>query len=537
MDTSFPSVMDTSATGTRWAIATPHTAATEAGAAAFERGGSAIDAAIAAAVTLAVVYPHMCGIGGDLFAVVRRPGHEGGDLVSVNSSGRSARGADPAAVRERHGAVMPLRGPDPITVPGAVAGWDALHRLGARLPWASFFEAPAAFAHEGVTMPASLGEWLAERDARALFEPDPGMASVFYPGGATVPVGSAFRNPALGRTLEALGAGGAEALYRGAVGAAYVEGLRATGSPLTTDDLAAHEALILSPLSAPFRDLHVAVAPPNSQGYSLLQILSMIERLGLDPDPLGADAGMIARVFLVGLRDVRRHLADPDRMTTHVSTLLDDGHLAALGDEVRGDLASRVASPKPDGDTIALVTADADGHAVSLIQSLFHGFGSGILEPTTGIVAHDRGACFTLEPGLPNSFTPGALPLHTLLPAVLTGPHGLAGVAGTMGGYQQAQIDAQTIARTFALSFTPADAVGAPRWTVDDLPADGSLPAVFAEADVTAEAVTSIEAAGFDVHPVGVHDETVGHAHMIRVTPAGLDAGSDPRADGGALAG
>jgi gamma-glutamyltranspeptidase/glutathione hydrolase len=187
------------------------------------------------------------------------------------------------------------------------------------------------------------------------------------------------------------------------------------------------------------------------------------------------------------------------------------------------------------------VAADADGHAVSLIQSLFHGFGSGILEPTTGIVAHDRGGCFTLLPGLPNTFAPGALPLHTLLPAVLTGADGLAGVAGTMGGYQQAQIDAQTIVRGFALGMHPADAVRAPRWIVDDLPAtwpvDGSLPGVFAEADVPAATVEAIEAAGLQVRRAGTLDETVGHAHLIRVTADGLEAGSDPRADGGALAG
>jgi gamma-glutamyltranspeptidase/glutathione hydrolase len=314
---------------------------------------------------------------------------------------------------------------------------------------------------------------------------------------------------------------------------------------LRTEDLAAHEALILSPLKAPFREVHVAVAPPNSQGYSLLQILSAVERLGIDPDPHGPDAGTLARAFWVGLRDVQRHLADPDRMTTHVSTLLDDGHLAALCDEIRGDLVPGAAPPKPGGDTVALVTADADGHAVSLIQSLFHGFGAGILEPSTGIVAHDRGGCFTLEPDRPNSFTPGALPLHTLLPAVLTGADGLAGVAGTMGGYQQAQIDTQTIVRSFALGMSPGEAVRAPRWIVDDLPptwpptwpSDNTRPPVFAEADLPAEAVASIEAAGFDVHPVGVLDETVGHAHVIRASAGTLEAGSDPRADGGALAG
>jgi gamma-glutamyltranspeptidase/glutathione hydrolase len=533
--------MDLSATGRRWAIATPHTLATEAGAHAFERGGNAIDAALAAAVTLAVTYPHMCGVGGDLFAVVRRAGHDGGDIVAVNSSGRAPRAADPEALRAAHGSEMPGRGPAPITVPGAVAGWEALHRLGARLPWAGLFERPSALAHDGTPMPATLGTWLAEPETRDLIRSDPGLTTVLAQDGEPIPPGAPFRNPALGRTLEALAAGGPAALYRGPIGAAYVEGLRAAGSPLTVEDLATHEASILSTLSGPFRDVHVHVAPPNTQGYSLLQILGALERLGLDPDPLGSDAGMLARVFLVALRDVRRHLADPERMVTHVSTLLDDGHLAALCDEARGDLAPYPATPAPRGDTIALVAADAQGHAVSLVQSVYEYLGSGILEPTTGILAHDRGACFTLEPGLANSFTPGALPLHTLLPALLVSGGELAGVAGTKGGFQQPQIDAQTIARAVGLDLSPAEAVAAPRWIVEDLPWGpgwgDAVPVVLAEARVPDDVVAAVEGAGFGVARIEAIDGSVGHAHLIRSTPEGLSAGSDPRADGGALAG
>ncbi len=530
-------VMELAAEGTRWAIATPHTAVTEAGARAFEHGGNAIDAALAAATTLAVTYPHNCGVGGDLFALVERASHDGGDTLALNSSGRAPRAADPEALRAEHGLEMPARGPAPITVPGAVAGWRTLHEMGARLPWASHFQTAIAAAFDGTPVPRTLGEWLAEPDGADLVLADPGLASVFAPNGTPLRPGEPFHQPALGRTLEALAAGGAEALYRGAVGAAYVEGLRAAGSPISTEDLAAHEALILPPLSAAWRGLHVQVAPPNSQGYSLLQILMAAERLGLDPDPSGADAGTWARVFLTAERDVRRHLGDPARMAVHVSTLLDDGHLAAFCDEVRGDLEPERGHAKPSGDTIALVTADADGHAVSLIQSLFHGFGAGILEPGTGVIAHDRGACFTLEPGAVGSFEPGALPPHTLLPALLHDEHGLAGVAGTMGGYQQPQIDAQTITGAFALGRSAGEAVAAPRFIVDDLPADGATPPAVAEPGISDHAVASIAAHGSSVRVLDRLDGWVGHAQLIRVRPHGLEAGSDPRADGGALAG
>ena len=223
---------------------------------------------------------------------------------------------------------------------------------------------------------------------------------------------------------------GPAALYGGVVGEAYAAGLAAAGSPITIEDLAAHEASVLAPMRGAFGDLHVSVVPPNSQGFVLLQILALLERLGIDPDLDGPDAGRIARVIDVANGDRDRHLADPDRMLVHPSTLVDDGHLAALADQARDTVA---ATLRPDGDTIALVTADAEGNAVSLIQSLFWGFGSGILEPETGIAAQNRGACFTLEDGHPNRFAPGARPFHTLMPVLVHRAGELAGVAGHDG--------------------------------------------------------------------------------------------------------
>lgn len=528
--------MEHAASGTRWSIATPHTAATRAGAAAFSAGGNAIDAALAAAITLAVTYPQACGVGGDLFAVVDRAAHDGGETLAVISAGRAARRADPEAMRAAHGDLMPVRGPDPITVPGAAAGWETLHRMGARLAWQDHFAVGIAAAHDGIPTARGVAEALAWPEDRAVFELDPGMRQVFYGGGEPPARGAPLVQPALGRTLVALAADGAEALYRGSVGAAYVEGLRAAGSSLTMDDLAAHEATIVPPLRAAWRGHHLSVAPPNSPGYSLLQILLLAERLGLDPDPTGTDAGRWARLFMAAEVDVRRHLADPDRMLVHVSTLLDDGHLATLAGEVNAPLPATTGRAHPTGDTIALVTADAEGHAVSLIQSLFHGFGSGICEPTTGIVAHNRGACFTLVPDLPSSFAPGVRPPHTLLPVAVHDERGLAGVAGTMGGYQQPQIDAQTIAATFGRGRSPGDAVAAPRFTVEDLPYDGGLPSVAAEAGIGEAAIAAIEGAGFVVDRRADVDAELGYAQVIALRDGRFHAGSDPRADGGALA-
>ena len=534
------------ASGTRWAIATPHTAATDAGAAAFERGGDAIDAALAAATTLAVTYPHMCGVGGDLFALVQEPD---GRTTAIASSGRSPAELDADAVRAEHD-VMPGWGPIPITVPGAVAGWEALHGRGARLPWADAFATATALAHDGAPLARRVAESLARDDGT--LAADAGLRDVFFPDGAPLTQGSLLRQPALGSTLEVIASSGAGALYHGDVGHRYVTGLRALGSAMTVEDLASHEAQLLPPLRGAFGDLHVSVVPPNSQGVVLLQMLALLERLELDPDPLGAGAGAIAQVFRVANADRDRHLADADAMQTHVSTLLDDGHLAGLADEVRhhldagaanevsrGSGAGGIGHREHDGDTIALVAADAEGYAVSLVQSLFDGFGAGVLEPSTGIVGHDRGGCFVLDPDHPNALAPAKRPAHTLLPLLVHDAGGLVAVAGTKGGHGQPQIDAQLLLHAFIGGRSPAEAVEAPRWLVggmDPMPLDVA-PWVRVEADVPMPAVESLQQAGFTVDTVGERDEEVGQAHLLRLGQGGVRAGTDARADGSAAAG
>jgi gamma-glutamyltranspeptidase/glutathione hydrolase len=325
-------------------------------------------------------------------------------------------------------------------------------------------------------------------------------------------------------------------MYRGEIGRRYGAGLARAGVPIVPGDFEAHRADLLPPLRGRYRELDLSVVPPNSQGFVLVQILALVERLGIDPDPFGPDAAILARIMGATAADRDRHLADPDRMVVHPSTLLDDGHLAGLADEVR--TGGELAAPRtPSGDTIALVTADAEGHAVSLIQSLFDAFGSGILEPATGIVAHDRGACFTLEPGHPNELRGGARPAHTLMPALAHREGRLAAVAGTMGGYAQPQINAMTLIRAFDLGMTPAEAVATPRWLVHGMDPSSEHPATLAEGDVPGPTLATLRDGGFEVDTVGVRDGSVGHAHLIRMTEDGLVAGSDPRSDGGALAG
>jgi gamma-glutamyltranspeptidase/glutathione hydrolase len=525
-----------SARGERWAVATPHPLASEAAARAFAAGGTAVDAALHAATTLAVVYPHMCGAGGDLFALVQNPD---GKVVAIDSSGRAPSGADPESLRAAHGTSMPEAGPATVTVPGAVRGWQALHGQGASLRWADAFEAAVSAAADGARVSHDLAGSLARR-AQEL-RSDPGFADSLLAGGVPAE-GDLLRQPALAATLRTIAAEGADALYEGPLAGRLAGGLRAAGVPVEDADLAAHAADLVPPLRGRYRDLDVLVTPPGSQGFVLLEALTAIERLGVDPDPVGPDAVTLALILTAASADRDRHLADPETMTLHVSALLDDGHIAALCDAVRAGLGAHVGASAPggralgDGDTIALVAADADGWGVSLIQSLYSAFGSGVLEPATGLILHDRGACFTLQPGHPNELAPRKRPAHTLMPVAVQREGRLVALAGTRGGHGQPQIDLMALVRSFDLGLDPSDALSAPRWLVGGMSPLGDDPSVVCEADLPPAVPEGLRAAGFRIEAATAADRALGHAMLLRVEDGSLHAASDPRSDAGALA-
>jgi gamma-glutamyltranspeptidase/glutathione hydrolase len=308
--------------------------------------------------------------------------------------------------------------------------------------------------------------------------------------------------------------------------------------PLAIEDLERHTAEVPPPLVGRYRGLDVRVTPPNSQGFVLLAALATIERLGIDPDPFGPDAAALSRVLRAAARDRDRHLADPAAMRVPAHVLLDDGHIAALCDAGRDGLGPLVESPpRRTGDTIGLVTADAEGFAVSLIQSLSWGFGSGILEPSTGILLHNRGAGFTLEPDHPNVLAGGKRPEHTLMPVLAHRDGRLAAVSGSMGGYAQPQLNATSLIRAFDLGMTPLDALAAPRWLVNGMDTEGPEPIVTVERSVPLETSRALEAEGLRLDLLEDLDEAVGHSHLIIVGPdGGFEVATDQRADGAALA-
>jgi len=469
----------------------------------------------------------MCSPGGDVIALLETP--EGG-VRAVNGSGAAPRAIASAV---EGWSQMPFDGPHTVTVPGAVAAWQTMHEVGASMPWKALMEPAARLTTDGARVARSLAGAIAGNSSR--IAADAGMREVLMPDGSPLRQGDMLRQPALARSLKRIADGGAAALYGGEVGEELVTCLQELGSTMGTDDLLAHRTEVREPIALRTGGCEVLTAPPNSQGIVLLETLAALEELG-PGDYLGADAGLLGGLFRLAAADRNRHLGDPRFNRVPIEELLSHEHAVELAATARDSHATAVQtegfSGASSGDTIALVTADASGHGAVVVQSLFGSFGAGILDPASGIIFHNRGAFFSLDPGSPNALEGGKRPAHTLMPVMLREGGRVVGLQGTMGGPVQPQIHAQVLLRMRG-AMDPARAVAAPRWIVSE-PTGGDA---YAEADLEPGAINGLRAAGFAVHPLPPLSETVGHAQVIRRSRGLLSAGSDPRADGSAGAG
>jgi len=483
----------------RVAIAAPHPAAVHAAREVVAAGGNALDAALAGAAALTVAYPHQCSVGGDLVAIVRPPG---GETRAVLSVGAAAAAVDVSALRAA-GDRMPGGGPQTITVPGVVAGWAAIARLGARFGLARLLAPAVALARHGV--PVSPGLHQAVRDGLDRVRADPGLAALLLRAdGSPVPVDATLRQPALAGSLEAIGAGTFSPML--------ADGLRRLGSPLTLDDLTRHRAEVVAPLRATVHGVSWAVAPPPTQGATLLAILGN-RSTGL---LRAARSAQLRRDALLG--DPRTGPIDLDGL---------------LGRADR-DVTPLPSAPKPAGDTVAVTAVDADGTAITLIQSVFQSFGSGLLDPGTGAVLHNRGSAFSLDPAHPGRLRPGARPPHTLCPSLATADGGATVVAlGCQGGRSQPWILAQ-VAEDVLGTADPHAVLARPRWVIGERDVGRTRASLVLEPGVAGADALGATAAelGLGVAEVAGRHDDAGHVQVARLRGSTLDAASDVRADG-----
>ena len=515
------------------AIATPHELATRAGWEAFEAGGNAIDAALAAATTLTVVFPHQCALGGDLFALV---GRADGKTFSVNGSGALPTAVDVEEYRSRF-TEIPGVGPYSITVPGLLSAWARIAELGGSLGFAEILAPAIRAAADGVKVSPSLAAGIQWR--REVLLRDKGMAELFVPKGRPLIAGERLKQPALQVTLETIAADGVSSFYRGSVGQRLVSALQGQGSPLTMEDLAAHQTEINDPLGFDYGNHRLLTSPPNSQGFVLLESIAGMMGLGIELDASSKSSRYILHAAMLAAEDRDLYLGDPNHVSVPLDTLLDD---ALLGERLR----ERLHRKRPEfeihngsaahGDTVAICAMDSDGMAVSLIQSVYQTFGAGFLDSETGIIVHNRARGFSLTRGAANELIPGTRPPHTLMP-LLAYRDGMAVASlGTMGGRAQAQILLQVLAGALDLTTSIVETLAAPRWVFGGNDMGFDYPTIAIEADAVAELDDLLQTDGFKVERVEPQNENMGHANVVRIREDGrFEAAADSRSDGLAL--
>jgi gamma-glutamyltranspeptidase/glutathione hydrolase len=520
---------------TRGMAVAPHALAAQSALEVLREGGNALEAMIAAAATIPVAYPHMNSIGGDSFWLVR--GTRGAPR-GIDACGAAAR----AASIEWYAArgitqSIPFRGGIAAnTVAGTLSGWDAAFKMsrqwGGRLPLTRLLADAIYYAAEGVAVTGSQSTATAAK--RGELESQSGFRKTFLPGGDVPPAGSLFKQPRLAATLVRLARAGLGDFYRGKLAKSVARDLTAIGSPLVLDDLKRHRAKLVVPLVLKHSLGIVYNLPPPTQGLVSLLILGMLDALEVGAaGPASADYVHLAvestkRAFAV--RD--QCLTDPAYMTVNPQALLAPAKIRELAANVDRGRAVRWGAGKGPADTVWMGVVDEAGRSVSMIQSIYHEFGSGVVLEESGINWQNRGCSFSLDPAALNSLKPGRKPFHTLNPALAELSDGRTMVYGTMGGDGQPQTQAAVFTRIAVFGMDPQQAVSAPRWLLGRTWGQTS-DSLKLESRFSTGVVADLARRGHEMEVLGEFDETMGHAGAIVRHPNGvLEGGADPRSDG-----
>ncbi|HET6250099.1 MAG TPA: gamma-glutamyltransferase family protein [Tepidisphaeraceae bacterium] len=510
-------------------VATSQPLAAQAGLAILRAGGNAVDAAVATAAVMAIVEPGSNGLGADNFAMVW---HEG-KLYGLNASGRSPKAATIDSLGNKR--AMPTMGWPAVTVPGAVSGWVALSKRFGKLPLAKVMEAAIHYAKDGFPVaPLTASRWAG---AKSHYRQYPDFLKVFVPNGHTPAAGEIFRNPDAARSLQLIADSSGEAYYRGELARQFVAHSSAAGGLFTADDLASHTADWVDPISIDYHGTRIYELPPNGQGLAALQALAILQHR--DVRHLEADCPDVQHLGIEAMKlafaDAHQYIADPKFMTMKAEQLLDAKYIAQRAALVDPDRAGdpKAGTPK-DGGTILLAAADQAGTMVTLIQSNYQGFGSGIVIPNTGIHLQNRGACFVLTPGHSNQFAGGKRPYHTIIPAFATrqsdkGTEQPLMAFGVMGGFMQPQGHLQVAARIIDFHQNPQAALDAPRWQVT------TAKHITIEPGFPQSVYDDLTRRGHEITRATTRNIAFGSGQIILRMGDCYAAGSDPRHDGQAV--
>jgi gamma-glutamyltranspeptidase/glutathione hydrolase len=502
-------------------VATSQPLATQAGIAMLQRGGNALDAALATAMALTILEPCSNGLGSDLFALV----WDGRELAGLNASGRAPAGWAP----ERYAGhkSMPRSGWDTVTIPGAVSGWIALSRRFGKLPFADLFAPAIRYARDGYAVsPVVAEKW---SNAVPILGDVPGFAEHFLPRGRALAAGEIFASPAMADSLTRIAATQGEAFYRGDLAEKMVAHSRSLDGAHTLEDFASHACDWVTPLAHDYRGYTVHEIPPNGQGIAALMALGIVETF--DYRRHAVDSVEVQHLQIEAMKlafaDAYRYVSDPRTMTVTPAQLLDRGYLAARARRIDRQRAQdfQYGTP-PNAGTVYLTAADEGGMMVSLIQSNYMGFGSGIVVPGTGISLQNRGTGFSLERGHPNLLGGGKRPFHTIIPGFITKNGAPYASFGVMGGPIQPQAHLQTLVRLIDYHGNPQAILDAPRWKVN-----GGL-SLDLEAEASPQLRKGLAALGHQFASIPDSYMDFGAGQFIVRGDGGYVAGSDPRRDG-----
>jgi len=519
---------------TKGIVATSQTLASTAGAQVLARGGSAADAAIAANIVMTVVEPMSNGIGGDLFAIVRDA--KTGQIQGLNASGPAPAGLTIKLLKDAGHKEMPQFSIHSATVPGCVRGWADLHAKYGRLPWADLFAPAIYYAENGFPVTELIAQHWSGAFKKLAADPD---AAPLLPGGKPPAFGQVFRNPELAAALKLIAKDGPNAFYKGPIAEAILAKSRKLGGTFAASDLATFQSEWVSTLSTTYRGWTVHEIPPNSQGLAALSMLNIMELFDLPKLDYQSPQALHIQIEAQKLAyaDLARYVADPRVSKVPVAGLLSKDYAkrrAALIDQTQANCSPGEGEPlQSEGDTIYLSVVDSDGNLVSLIQSLYQGFGTGIAVPGYGFHLHNRGGLFTLDEAHPNALAPKKRPFHTIIPALMEkGDRHIS--FGIMGGLNQAQAHAQFVSRIADHGLNLQQALEAPRFTREKFTSGCSI---LLENRFPATTVSDLAGRGHQIRSVGPYSLSMGggQATEFNSTTKVKSGGSSPRKDGAAV--
>lgn len=518
-------------------VTAPHHLAAQAGCDVLRDGGNAIEAMIAAASTISVVYPHMNNLGGDGFWLIGSPG---GAVTGLQAAGRSAQLATPTFYTSQGHETIPSRGAlSALTVPGTVDGWRmaqafSQNRHDGRLPMTRLLEDAIRHARDGIAVSRTLHE-CATSKAQEL-ETVPGFAETYMPDGQPCQIGDRLKQERIAQTLEQIVTAGPRDFYNGDLARSIARDLKDAGSPLRLTDLEAHQAIEIKPLSIDVAGHKVFNMPPPTQGLaSLLLLATYAQHCAQTSD--GFDfIHRLVESTKAAFRIRDQFVTDPEYMVQPAEAFLTNASLADLAGQVSYDKAAPWPHPSRPGDTVWLAATDNTGLSVSFIQSIYWEFGSGLILPETGITCQNRGTSFSLDPQHPNRLDPARLPFHTIQPAMAQLSDGRLMSYGTMGGEGQPQTQAMIFARHVLHGQPLQTAITAPRWLLGRT--WGSVETnLKLENRFDHTLINQLRDAGHDTEVVSAFSDIMGHAGAIVYHPDGLMEGaSDPRSDGSVAA-